>query len=141
MANTNTSSRYETDMNYRKAVDKYKAAQVIARAWLKTAVLPEDIKKALVTVVGLPGTTSRPAGVRGEIVEKLMAGPVNEFELFKCYKYGMAEMKTLIRHMISYVTPDERVWITYDEESGNYSIFGQGEETPEGWNGYLPKDN
>jgi len=136
-----TSNRYETDPAYRRATDKYKAAQVIARAWLKTAVLPEDVKKALIRIVGLPGTTSRPAGVRGEIVEKLMDGPINEIEFFKSYHYGRSEMKTLIRHMISYVAPDERVWITYDETTGNYSIFGLGEATPEGWTGYLPKDN
>ena len=137
----NKESRYFTDAAYRKAVDSYKAAQEVARDWLrKVEGLDTDIRKALIKVIGLPGNTSRPSGARGEILDMLEKGPVTDLELFKKFKYGQAEMKSIIRHMIKYVDLADRVWIAYDEAEEQYYIFGKGEETPEGWTGYLPKD-
>ena len=137
----NEKSRYFTDAAYRKQVDAYKEAQGIARDWLrKVEDLDADIRKALIKVIGLPGSTSRPSGARGEILDMLKAGPVTDLELFKKFKYGQAEMKSVIRHMIKYVDLADRVWIAYDEAEEEYYIFGEGENEPEGWTGYLPKD-
>ena len=137
----NEKSRYFTDAAYRKAVDAYKEAQGIAREWLrKVEGLEPELRKALIKVIGLPGNTSRPSGARGEILDMLKVGPVTDLELFKKFKYGQAEMKSIIRHMIKYVDPSDRVWIAYNEAEEQYYIFDEGEDEPEGWTGYLPKD-
>ena len=134
-------SKYDTDMNYRKRVDEYKAAQKTAREWLANATdLDNEVRRALIKVVGLPNGTNRPSGAREQILEMLKNGAINEFDIFKKFKYGQAEMKAIIRYFIKDVAPKERVWIAYDEDEGDYYVFSEGEETPDNWTGYIPKD-
>ena len=134
--------RYYTDPSYRKAVDSYKAAQKIARDWLATGFSdnPNDnveLRNALIKIIGR-GKSYTP---RDEIVEMLRKGPVDDITLFKKYKYGLAEMRAIIRYMIKEVATKDRLWIAYDEDEEQYYIFGEGEDVPEKWTGYLPKDD
>jgi transcription initiation factor TFIIIB Brf1 subunit/transcription initiation factor TFIIB len=136
------SNRYNEDVAYRKAVDAYKSAQAIVRKWIDEGFLDDPksnavLKAAIIKAVGR-GKSYTP---KDEIMEMLQNGPVNELDLFKKYKFGQAEMKTMIRSWIRDVAPKDRVYVAYDEDDGDYYIFGEGEEAPNDWTGYLPKDD
>jgi hypothetical protein len=35
-------------------------------------------------------------------------------------------------------SPDDRVWVKFDEDAEVYRVVGYGSEPPEGWDGYVP---
>ena len=67
---------------------------------------------------------------------------VAEDVLFAEFKVGRKDCAGFIRKHLRSVEPANRVWITFDPNTGIYKIAGKGEKEPQGWKGYLPvKEN
>jgi len=63
---------------------------------------------------------------------------INENELFANYKIGRVEMRKIIRRSIKNPDTAEKMWISFDPETGDYTLEGRGADVPEGWTGYTP---
>lgn len=144
MAKTN--NRYETDLAYRARIDKERWSKKIIREWMNNGFVEdvrenEDFKEAIRFYIGTGhGSGGKRAQVYAEILAMLKEGPVSDIDLFKKFSYGRAEMHNLVKHFIKDVTPDERVWIAFDEEEEEYYIFAASESVPTNWVGYVPRD-
>lgn len=130
------------DPKYQERVRRWKRSQANVREWLRSKPeIDPELYKDLIRVVGLPGTTSRPSGIKGEVIDHLLEKKrISELEIFKKWKIGQDGMKAIIRSMIKEPATKDRVWVAYDEEKEEYKIAGQGEEPPKGWTGYLPPE-
>ncbi len=130
------------DPKYLARVERWKASQSRIRSWMRTKPdIDPEIFSDLVRVIGLPGTTTRPSGIKGDVTEALLEkGKLTELEIFKNWKIGQDSMRAIIRSMIKDPAPKDRVWIELDPKKEEYRIIGRGESPPEGWTGYLPPE-
>lgn len=113
--------------------------------------LEADLFQALAFIVGNrkgTGASRVPGAGRvsldSQILMKFKAvgvgGSVSDIELFKEFKVGTERMRFFIIKMIKDTTPEDRVWIKFNAETDNYDFVATGADVPEGWDGYLPKD-
>ena len=65
-------------------------------------------------------------------------GSINEMDLFTTHRIGRIEMRGIMSQLIRKADPQDRIWISFDPDTGIYELVHQGEETPEGWTGYIP---
>lgn len=141
------SKRYLTDPAYRVRIDKERWSKKVIREWMNNGFKEDvrendDFKEAIRFYIGTGlGTGGRKGQIRDEILAMLKDGPVQEFELFKKYKYGRAEMHEVVKYFIRDTPPADRVWIALDEVEEEYYIFDECEDTPKDWVGYVPKED
>ncbi len=144
MAKTN--NRYETDLAYRARIDKERWSKKVIREWMNNGFVEDvrenaDFKEAIRFYIGTGhGSGGKRAQIYAEIRAMLEKGPVKEIVFFKEHGYGRTEMYNMIKHFIKDVTPDERIWIAFDEDAEEYYIFDECEDIPENWVGYVPRD-
>lgn len=63
----------------------------------------------------------------------------SEDDLWSKLKVGREEMRKIRKDALNKVEPAQRLWISFNVESGIYILEGVGEEAPEGWKGFMPK--
>lgn len=113
--------------------------------------LDKDLYAAIVFIVGnkrgsgadrVPGAGR--VSLDTQILQKFKAvgvgGSVTDIELFKEFKVGAERMRFFIIKMIKDAAPESRVWIKFNAETDAYDYVADGPDIPEGWDGYLPKD-
>ena len=62
---------------------------------------------------------------------------VSEEEIWGRYKLGRAEMRRIMVNAIKKAaTPDDRKYIDFNADKGEYTLVAVGAEYPAGWNGY-----
>lgn len=66
-------------------------------------------------------------------------GNVHEDDLFLALKLGRVEARN-IRNELVKTLPEDRIWISFDKETGIYNIVGTGAEKPINYNGYVPEE-
>jgi len=64
---------------------------------------------------------------------------VHEDDVFSKLKLGRAEARA-IRNELVKTLPQDRIWISFNRENGEYTIAGKGAEVPSSYDGYVPKD-
>lgn len=65
---------------------------------------------------------------------------ISEDDVFMRLKLGRSEMATATKNIIKKFSPEDRKWISFDPESGFYTLEGSGATPPQGWTGYVPVD-
>jgi hypothetical protein len=95
--------------------------------------------QALAGIAGNRGGFSGRTSPKKSILDTLVSeGTMSDLDCFRSFNKGPAEMREIIKYGIREVSPEDRVWITF--EDGTYTVEAVGEETPEGWDGYLPTE-
>lgn len=139
-------NRYNTDPAYRARIDKERWSKKIIREWMNGGFIEDvrenaDFKEAVRFYIGTGrGSGGKRSQIYNEILALLQEGPVKDTVFFEKYGYGRTEMHNFIKFNIKDVTPDERVWVAFDEAEEEYYIFDECENIPENWVGYVPKD-
>lgn len=140
----------EQPMDPKKAAKK--EANVAKRARKKEALKKvlafvksntEDAEALAAVQLLTPG--QRFGGVRAVksdvIVEAFMANDeIDEDMIWNEYKLGRAEMRKICVNLIKKKAPADRLWISFDPDSGVYTLDGSGESAPDEWTGYTPVD-
>jgi predicted nuclease of restriction endonuclease-like RecB superfamily len=106
-----------------------------------------DIKKIAESLV----TRAAPSGERAPRKQKVdsvfkkvcdlfkQSNTQTEDSLWNALKVGREEMRKIRKDALNKVAPADRLWISFNVESGVYILEGQGETAPEGWKGFMPK--
>ena len=63
----------------------------------------------------------------------------SEDDLWNKLKVGREEMRKVRKDALNKGEPADRLWISFNVETGIYVLEGTGETAPEGWKGFLPK--
>lgn len=63
---------------------------------------------------------------------------ISEDDIFVAHKLGRTEMATATKNIIKKFAPADRKWISFDPETGVYTLAGTGADPPEDWKGYVP---
>ena len=63
---------------------------------------------------------------------------IDETAIFTELKLGRSDMNKNIKLMIKNYKPENRTWVKFNSEDGEYIVEGRGATAPEGWTGYLP---
>lgn len=101
------------------------------------------IKDELSLFIKQPGTRGRKSnGLFEKVRAEFLAseGGITEFALFKKFKIGRGEMRSISKKMLVCDDPSDRVWVTLDEKAEKYVVAGTGATAPDGWAGYIPAD-
>jgi hypothetical protein len=64
---------------------------------------------------------------------------VNEDTVYAKYKMGRGDTRIAIVVALKKAKPEDRIWVSFDQTTGNYTVKGRGAAMPEGWRGYIPK--
>jgi hypothetical protein len=100
--------------------------------------VPENVDSALSMLSKKPGT--RRVSVSGAVIETIKKEKViNEVELFTQYKLGRTEVRALLNRQLN-ADIENRIWVSFNPETGNYTVEGTGVKAPKDWSGYTPKD-
>lgn len=99
---------------------------------------PEHVKEA-VRILDTK-KTNKVKGRKFEVLDLLEQGIVNEVTLFEKFRIGRTEARNMFNSFLKVDNPDERIWISFDEETGNYELIAKGASVPDGWTGYLPPE-
>lgn len=138
----------KTEYNEKKkvAAQAYKERQKVAKSTIKDFLttdegkeLPEEVRKAMEYLTGSGQRTAR-AGVTNLLRDRLLEmGTMSGIEIYTEFEYGTPTMKSKVRDLIKNApSPEERVWVAL--ENGNWVVKATGAEAPEGWDGYMPKE-
>ena len=65
---------------------------------------------------------------------------ISEDQIFIDHKLGRTEMATATKNIIKKFAPEDRKWISFDPETGEYKLAGKGPNPPKNWTGYVPVD-
>jgi len=65
---------------------------------------------------------------------------ISEDQIFIDHKLGRTEMATACKNIIKKFAPEDRKWISFDPETGEYKLTGKGPNPPKNWTGYVPVD-
>lgn len=63
-----------------------------------------------------------------------------ETDAFNKFKIGRKEARALLKKSLKSASPEERVWINFNKDSGRYGVVGKGATPPNIYEGYLPTD-
>ena len=103
----------------------------------------EQVKADILLMVGTGQRAAR-GSVAGQTSEILTAikeagsDGLSELDIFKRFHIGRPEMKNKCRLFLKTDKASDRVWVAFDNVTEMYSVVSEGEETPEGWDGYDP---
>lgn len=102
--------------------------------------VPEEIMEAAKILLPKHGGGGvRENSKKAQFLEMLEAGKVHEDDLFLKLKLGRVEARNIINDVLKGL-PEDRVWINFDKENGEYEIVAKGAKMPKGWEGYVPQD-
>ena len=117
---------------------------------LNSPSTPEEVKESLRVILNPPSKRPNAKSEMDQIREMLIAGPVDMDTLYKKFMIGFPEMNVRIRMFLRDNEGEERIWINYRKEmigEGDdaqelpvFFIQAVGDEIPEGWDGYIPKE-
>ena len=65
---------------------------------------------------------------------------IHEDQVWSDYKLGRSEMRKIAVNLIKKREPEKRLWISFDADTGVYTLEGSGPDAPAGWTGYTPVD-
>lgn len=135
----------------KKKADEKKAKRAAARDALKQAkttlfnfrqtkefkALPPDVQDAIVRLApeakkGGGGAKTAITDVFSKLFPKVGA-TVGELDLFKETKWGPSEMRKRVRAALKKAKPEDRKWISYDEDKETWTLVGVGAEAPKAW--------
>ena len=88
-----------------------------------------------------PGNRVQSTGAKEAVADMFIdiGEAVGENEIWENLKLGRKEMRGICVNLIKKAkTPEERRWIAFDVEEGEYMLMGEGPDAPEGWTGYVP---
>lgn len=121
-----------------EAKKKRDSARSIVRDFLNTC---EDValKTAITLFVGSGQRSSGVSGVNNLLYEAFKKnGSLTEMEVFKQFHIGRPDMKNKVRIFIKFMpTPEDRIWVSFNQETETYTMDGEGANPPEGWTGYI----
>jgi len=129
-----------------------KARNVVKRAAKKEALkkvlafVKENDPEGLAVEVKLLTPGARFGGVartgRVEVIAEAFTNEsqIDENVIWDEYKLGRREMRGISIGLIKKREPDNRLWISFDSETGIYTLEGTGADAPAGWTGYEPVD-
>jgi len=116
-----------------------------------TANVPEEVLNACKVIrpsyFGLTGTPMTGDGLT-PAYRKLLSLTANptagdtwtEMDLFEKFRFGATEAKNWCNELVKLpVDGKPLVWIKFNRTERTYTVVAIQNETPEGWNGYLPK--
>ena len=86
------------------------------------------------------GRVSLDTQILNKFKEVGVGGSITDIELFKEFKVGAERMRFFIIKMIKDAQPEDRIWVKFNTETEAYDFVATGPDVPEGWDGYLPKD-
>ena len=100
--------------------------------------LPGDVVKCVEVY------TQKKIAVRGVKVEVLAylednKKGVHEDDFYVKFKLGRVEARTMFNSLLK-VEPENRIWVSFNRDTGMYKIEGKGESIPKNWDGYLTAD-
>lgn len=121
-------------------------AKKLLRAYLTTedsAALPEDVKAAIVRIIGKTGGGKGRSAASGPspFVKSLMAlfpsigTSVDELAIFKATKMGRGEFRKRVRETLKSADANSRMWIEFDESAEAWTLLAVGGKQPEGFKG------
>ncbi|MHA1302157.1 MAG: hypothetical protein ACTSPI_00445 [Candidatus Heimdallarchaeaceae archaeon] len=100
--------------------------------------LPDELMEKVKEFKSLPGR--RTAGVRGpsiagQLKEMILEEKqIHEDVFYDKFKLGRLEMKRRFYNMRKKVAnPEDAVWVSFDKETGLYTLEGTGAEAPANW--------
>ena len=141
----------------KEALKKYQEEAKEAKTFLREClmgqhndlVIPDKVLKAISVLVPLRKPSASTAAPRNQ--KKVVLDALNEMfggkvgatitlmDVFKRFRMGEGEMRVRMRNAILDRKPEERMWITYDQDSETYTLAGYGKDAPKGWTGVMPK--
>lgn len=97
------------------------------------------LAKAMLKPTRVAGTRQTSASLLTEMFKgATVPNQRHEDELFKNFRVGRSEMRNYIIRAIKNVKPEERVWVSFDPQTGVYKLAGTGKDAPANWKGYKP---
>lgn len=106
---------------------------------------PQEIIDAVATLK--PKSRSGFGGVAKKVtnVDKVLelfgseGDVIHEDDIFLKLKLGRTDMRQVSTKLVKRA-PEDRIWIAFDADTGNYSKVAEGADMPEDWNGYVPEE-
>ena len=124
----------------KKAAKRAALAKLIAFAAEKGTPELQAIAKALTTRAPSTGGTRAPSflSVLGELFKGVVGATVSEEAVFKTHRMGRGEMRKFCINAIKKAKPADRLWVSFDLQTGVYKLEGVGVAAPANWKGYRP---
>lgn len=98
----------------------------------------ESALKALAVLTASKGRQAG-TGIKSDILALLESDiTVHESVIFERFKFGRGDMRKLTRFSVKNLSPADRHYITFNDETGEYTLEGIGEVPPAGYKGFLP---
>lgn len=66
------------------------------------------------------------------------AKQMHEDIVFKQFRVGRTEMRRFMIDAVKKPKPEDRIWVSFDFNTGLYNLKGKGATPPADWNGYRP---
>jgi len=127
-----------------RAAKKREATSIILKFILENKDdLPEEIIEAADVLTPKHGGGG--GGIKADSKKSLFItmledkGTVHEDDVFLELKLGRTEVRNIRNDLIKTV-PENRVWVAFDRDTGNYTVAGKGAEMPANWDGYVPEE-
>ena len=123
----------------RKTDEAKSQARNVLRTYAQSKDCPESVSNAVETLIGLNGRGRQEgSGLFFTVRQMLLDNDhVSELDIFQQFHIGRDSMKALITQWIRKPdNSDDRVWVTFDQKEGAYSVVRQGgDNPPQGWKG------
>ena len=101
--------------------------------------MPEEVVEAAKTCKSQRQASSG-KGIKAVIAELFREkNVVHQNELFLDHNLGRVEVRNICNDYTK-LPGDEKMWIDFNKEDGNYTLCGTGSDIPEGYTGYLPPE-
>ena len=136
-------AKAERKARNQKKRDTYKAAIKMVLDIVKASAQSEEGEVKAAVKLLTPG--QRAGGTRTGIVDVIVQAftkepVIDEDTIWSEYKLGRKEMRGISVNLIKKREPEKRMWISFDADSGIYTLEAEGAEAPEDWLGYTPVD-
>ena len=120
-----------------------KSKKLAAYLLLKSLVDPYPEKKYMQALKlvrpSLYGITQGAAPSQRRFIDLLLEkNEMNEDDIFAVLKVGRKECAGFIRKHLRKSEPSERVWVSFNPNSGKYKVEGKGADAPKDWAGFIP---
>lgn len=133
-AKARTAAKTKAKHDARKAATE--ALLGFAKENCKDASLLEAIK---VLTPGAGRGAPKAPGAADAIRKALLEGKaISEEKIWSEHKLGRVEMRRICVGLIKKAEPRDRVWVSFDPETGMYEVKGKGAKEPRNWTGYVP---